>query len=150
MVHCKLCIDIEEHRKFAIYLYLLELVTCLIKTNRHFARNLIGTTINAALLQKLTVVEVTLEKVYHSKLKFTIVNGTVSVTGIFQFTMVNFTLVNIHDYRGKNKDDPSPITIWLPKKIGGYISSLSKLCLFCWQFVMIFEESSIKKALITE
>ena len=77
------------------------------------------------------LVEVTLEKVYYSKLKFTIVNGAVSVTGIFQFTMVNSTLVNFHDYRGKNKDDPSPITIWLPKKIGGYISSLSKLCLFC-------------------
>ena len=70
------------------------------------------------------MVEVTLEKVYYSKLKFTIVNGAVSVTGIFQFTMVNSTtLVNFHDYRGKNKDDPSPITIWLPKKIGGYISS---------------------------
>ena len=66
------------------------------------------------------MVEVTLEKVYYSKLKFTIVNGAVSVTGIFQFTMVNSTLVNFHDYRGKNKDDPSPITIWLPKKIGGY------------------------------
>ena len=77
------------------------------------------------------LVEVTLEKVYYSKLKFTIVNGTVSVTGIFQFTILDFTLVNFHDYRGKNKDDPSPITIWLPKKINGYISSLSKLCLFC-------------------
>ena len=32
-----------------------------------------------------TVVEVTLEKVYYSKLKFTIVNGAVSVTGIFHF-----------------------------------------------------------------
>ena len=55
------------------------------------------------------MVEVTLEKVYYSKLKFTIVNGALSVTGIFQFTMVNTTLVNFHDYRGKNKDDPSPI-----------------------------------------
>ena len=82
-------------------------------------------------LTNISLVEVTLEKVYYSKLKFTIVNGAVSVTGIFQFTMVNSTLVNFHDYRGKNKDDPSPITIWLPKKIGGYISSLSKLCLFC-------------------
>ena len=89
------------------------------------------------------MVEVTLEKVYYSKLKFTIVNGTVSVTRIFQFTMVNFTLVNFHDYRGKNKDDPSPITIWLSKKMGGYISSLSKLCLFCWQFVKISEESTV-------
>ena len=35
----------------------------------------------------MTMVEVTLEKVYYSKLKFTIVNGTVSVTGIFQFTV---------------------------------------------------------------
>ena len=59
----------------------------------------------------LLLVEVTLEKVYYSKLEFTIVNGTVSVPGIFQFTMVNFTLVNFHDYCGKNKDDPSPITI---------------------------------------
>ena len=65
---------------------------------------------------QVTLVEATLEKVYYSKLKFTIVNGAVSVTGIFQFTMVNSTLVNFHDYRGKNKDDPSPITIWLPKK----------------------------------
>ena len=31
------------------------------------------------------MVEVTLEKVYYSKLKFTIVNGAVSVTGIFHF-----------------------------------------------------------------
>ena len=84
------------------------------------------------------MVEVTLEKVYYSKLNFTIVNDTVSVTGIFQFTMVNFTcvadalnlylrirgpaaLVNFHDYRGKNKDDPSPITIWLPKKRWVYL-----------------------------
>ena len=83
------------------------------------------------LIVNMTMVEVTLEKVYYSKLKFTMVNGAVSVTGIFQFTIVNSTLVNFHDYRGKNKDDPSLITIWLPKKIGGYISSLSKLCLFC-------------------
>ena len=31
------------------------------------------------------LVEVTLEKVYYSKLKFTIVNGAVIVTGIFHF-----------------------------------------------------------------
>ena len=30
-----------------------------------------------------SMVEVTLEKVYYSKFKFTIVNGAVSVTGIF-------------------------------------------------------------------
>ena len=65
----------------------------------------------AAPNRRSAMVEVTLEKVYYSKLKFTIVNGTVSVPGIFQFTMVNFTLVNFHDYCGKNKDDPSPITI---------------------------------------
>ena len=63
----------------------------------------------------------------------TIVNaGTVKcVTNIFQFTMVKFTLVNFHGYGGKNKDDPSPITNAFTRKIGGYISSLSKLCLFC-------------------
>ena len=93
---------------------------------------MIGRGLNEKEFRYLLLVEVTLVKVYYSKLKFTIVNGAViSVTGIFQFTMVNSTLVNFHDYRGKNKDDPSPITIWLPKKIGGYISSLSKLCLFC-------------------
>ena len=40
----------------------------------------------------MTLVEVTLEKVYYSKLNFTIVNGTVSVTGIFQFTIALFRL----------------------------------------------------------
>ena len=66
------------------------------------------------------LVEVTLERVY---------NGNI-IVNIFQFTMVKFTLVNFHGYGGKNKDDPSPITIGSTKKIGGYIFSLSKT-LFC-------------------
>ena len=67
------------------------------------------------------LVEVTLERVY---------NGNI-IVNIFQFTMVKFTLVNFHVYGGKNKDDPSPITIGSTKKIGGYIFSLSKLCFVC-------------------
>ena len=39
-----------------------------------------------------TMVEVTLEKVNYGKLKFTMINGTASVTRNFQFTMVNLTL----------------------------------------------------------
>ena len=51
------------------------------------------------------MVEVTLEKVNHGKLKFTMVNGTASVTPNFQFTMVNLTLVSCPDNSGKNKVD---------------------------------------------
>ena len=57
------------------------------------------------------MVEVTLEKVYQGELKFIIVSGCVSVTDNFQFTMVNFTLVNFHDYGRKNKDDPPKMSI---------------------------------------
>ena len=46
-----------------------------------------------------------------------IVNGSVSVAGNFhQFKMVNFTLVNFHDYGGKKKDSLSPITIRFTRK----------------------------------
>ena len=51
------------------------------------------------------MVEVTLEKVNHGKLKFTMVNGTASVTPNFQFTMVNLTLVSCPDNSRKNKVD---------------------------------------------
>ena len=54
------------------------------------------------------MVEVTLKKVNHGKLKFTIVNNTASVTPIFQFTMVNLTLVSCPDNSGKNKVDLNP------------------------------------------
>ena len=62
------------------------------------------------------LVEVSLERVY---------NGNI-IVNIFQFTKVKFTLVNFHGYGGKNKDDPSPITIGSTKKIGGYIFCLSQ------------------------
>ena len=55
-----------------------------------------------------TMVEVTLEKVNHGKLKFTMVNGAASVTPNFQFTMVNLTLVSRPDNSGKNKVDLTP------------------------------------------
>ena len=51
------------------------------------------------------MVEVTLEKVNHGKLKFTMVNSTASVTPNFQFTMVNLMLVSCPDNSGKNKVD---------------------------------------------
>ena len=77
------------------------------------------------------LVEVTLEKVNHGKLKFTMVNGTASVTPNFQFTMVNQTLVSCPDNSGKNKVDLTLDKNLVTKKIGGYISCLSKPCLFC-------------------
>ena len=55
-----------------------------------------------------SMVEVTLEKVNHGKLKFIMVNGTASVTPKFQFTMVNLTLVSCPDNSGKNKVDLTP------------------------------------------
>jgi len=78
-----------------------------------------------------TMVEVTLEKVNHGKLKFTMVNGTASLTPNFQFTMVNLTLVSCPDNSGKNKVDLTPDNNLVTKKKGGYISCLSKPCLFC-------------------
>ena len=78
-----------------------------------------------------TLVEVTLEKVNHGKLKFTMVNGTSSVTPNFQFTMVNLTLVSCPDNSGKNKVDVTPDNnLVTKKKKSGYISCLSKPCLF--------------------
>jgi len=62
------------------------------------------------------LVEVTLEIVNHGKLKFTMVNGTVSVTPNFQFSMVNLTLVSCPDNSGKNKVDLIPDNILVTKK----------------------------------
>ena len=62
------------------------------------------------------MVEVTLEKVNHGKLKFTMVNGTASVTPNFQFTMVNLTLVSCPDNSGKKKVDLTPDKNLVTKK----------------------------------
>ena len=62
------------------------------------------------------MVEVTLEKVNHGKLKFTMVNGTASVTPNFQFTMVNLTLVSCPDNSGKSKVDLTPDKNLVTKK----------------------------------
>ena len=62
------------------------------------------------------MVEVTLEKVNHSKLKFTMVNGTASVTPNFQFTKVNLTLVSCPDNSGKNIVDLTPDNNLVTKK----------------------------------
>ena len=77
-------------------------------------------------MQVISVVEVTLEKVYHCK------TAPLSVTGSFQFTMVNFTLVNFHDYGGKNKNDPLPMTIGFTRKkwVGMSLVYLNFVCLF--------------------
>ena len=65
---------------------------------------------------QVIMVEVTLEKVNHGKLKFTMVNGTASVTPNFQFTMVNLTLVSCPDNSGKNKVDLTPDKNLVTKK----------------------------------
>ena len=62
------------------------------------------------------MVEVRLEKVNHGELKFTMVNGTASVTPNFQFTMVNLTLVSCSDNSGKNKVDLTPDNNLVTKK----------------------------------
>ena len=77
------------------------------------------------------MVEVILEKVNHGKLKFTMVNGTAIVTPNFQFTMVNLTLVSCPDNNGKNRVDLTADNNLVTKKRGGYISCISKPCLFC-------------------
>ena len=64
----------------------------------------------------ITMVEVTLEKVNNGKLKFTMVNGTASVTPNFQFTMVNLTLVSCPHNSGKNKVDLTPDKNLVTKK----------------------------------
>ena len=63
------------------------------------------------------MVEVTLENDYYGKLNIAIVKGSIGVISNFQFTIVEFILVNFHDYCRENKDDPSPITIGFTKKI---------------------------------
>ena len=62
------------------------------------------------------MVEVTLEKVNHGKLKFTMVNGTASMTPNFQFTMANLTLVSCPDNSSKNKVDLTPDNNLVTKK----------------------------------
>ena len=62
------------------------------------------------------LVKVTLEKVNHGKLKFTMVNSTASVTANFQFTMVNLSLVSCPDNSGKNKVDLTPDNNLVTKK----------------------------------
>ena len=62
------------------------------------------------------MVEVTLEKVNNGKLKFTMVNGTASVTPNFQFTMVNLTLVSCPDNSGKNEVNLTPDNNLVTKK----------------------------------
>ena len=66
--------------------------------------------------QEKTMVEVALEKVNHGKLKITMVNGTISVTPNFQFTMVNLTVVSCPDNSGKNKVDLTPDNNLVTKK----------------------------------
>ena len=70
------------------------------------------------------------------------VNGTASVTPNFQLTMVNLTLVSCPDNSGKNKVDLTPDNNLVTKQRGGYISWLSKPCLFLWQFVLFLDKRS--------
>ena len=61
------------------------------------------------------MVEVTLEKVNHGKLKFTMVKGTASVTPNFQFTTVNITLVSCPDNSSKNVDSKNSRKLTRPQ-----------------------------------
>ena len=74
---------------------------------------------------------------YHSKRKFTMVNGFSNVTGFSHFTMVNASLVCCVSNGGRMK---AKFTIVKPSQKAWFIARLSKLCLFRWHLVMNFEK----------
>ena len=74
---------------------------------------------------------------YHSKRKFTMVNGFFNVTGFSHFTMVNASLVCCISNGGRMK---AKFTIVKPSQKAWFIARLSKLCLFRWHLVMNFEK----------
>lgn len=87
----------------------------------------------------LTTGEVTLELCfYHSKRKFTMVNGFFNVTPFSHFTMVNTILVCCINNRGRMKAKFSIAkTIWK-----SMVYLVSKLCLLRWHVVMILRSTS--------
>ena len=73
------------------------------------------------------MVEVTLELFYHSKRKFTMVNGFFNVTSFSHFTMVNAVLVCCVSNGGRMKAN---FTVVKPCEKAWFILRLSKLYLF--------------------
>ena len=82
---------------------------------------------------------------YHSKVEFTTVNTFSNVTGFSHFTMVNTDLVCCGGNGGRMKAKFTivnfPKTIW-------FIAGISKLCLFSWHLVALFEMRSLSVTLL--
>ena len=82
---------------------------------------------------------------YYSKVEFTTVNTFSNVTGFSHFTMVNTDLVCCGGNGGRIKAKFTivnfPETIW-------FISDISKLCLFRWHLVALFEMRSLSVTLL--
>ena len=75
---------------------------------------------------------------YHSKRKFTLVNGFFNVTGFSHFTMVNASLVCCVSLNGGRMK--AKFTIVKLSQKAWFIACLSKLCLSRWHLVMNFEK----------
>ena len=77
---------------------------------------------------------------YYSKVEFTTVSTISNVTGFSHFTMVNTDLVCGGGNGGRMKAKFTivnfPKTIW-------FIAGISKLCLFSWHLVALFEMRSL-------
>lgn len=83
---------------------------------------------------------------YYSKVEFTTVNTFSNVTGFSHFTMVNTDLVCCGGNGGRMK---AKFTILnFPKTIWFYIAGISKLCLFRWHLVALFEMRSLSVTLL--
>ena len=82
---------------------------------------------------------------YYSKVEFTTVNTFSNVTGFSHFTMVNTDLVCCGGNGGRMKAKFTivnfPKTIW-------FIADISKLCLFSWHLVALFEMRSLSVTLL--
>ena len=82
---------------------------------------------------------------YYSKVEFTTVNTFSNVTGFSHFTMVNTDLVCCGGNGGRMKAKFTivnfPKTIW-------FIAGISKLCLFSWHLVALFEMRSLSVTLL--
>ena len=82
---------------------------------------------------------------YYSKVEFTTVNTFSNVTGFSHFTMVNTDLVCCGGNGGRMKAKFTivnfPKTIW-------FIAGISKLCLFSWHLVTLFEMRCLSVTLL--
>ena len=82
---------------------------------------------------------------YYCKVEFTTVNTFSNVTGFSHFTMVNTDLVCCGGNGGRMKAKFTivnfPKTIW-------FIAGISKLCLFSWHLVALFEMRSLSVTLL--